>query len=128
MPKDYNMQLLYVEQRLKTWASWYTQFLTSHLGYAHIPFHQLMLGMDVISSSRSSAIPINSVAESVEKALFVLRQQDEQLAKVLMIHYAYPGRYPDHARAAGLTCSRFAERVKQGKCWLVGWFTASGEL
>ena len=128
MKKNKNLRLLYVDQRLKTWANWYTHFLTGHLGYAQIPIHQLMLGMDIASGRKQSTIPINPIAESVEKALSVLRQQDEQLAKVLIVHYAYFGCYEDRIRYVGLSGARFSERLKQGKCWLVGWFTANGEL
>lgn len=137
MMTENERKLIQVDQRLMLWAHWYLRFVMRGLGYTALPFAELIKLGIIVRNTHPMDIASDPIAEHMDEALQVLRQQSPALAKALHVYYVYPTpskqrkqgeALPEQHKVVGVSYSCFIRRVQAAKQWLVGWLSARGEL
>ena len=121
-------KLAQVEYRLSVWARWYCQIIGGELGYSGLPIDEIIKTGLWVRQTRRKEIATNPMAESIDSALKILRQDRPEIAKALYAFYILPGQMTSRARELGSSRSCFQRRVNTAKTWLTAWLTARDEL
>lgn len=113
----------YVEYRLDSWATWYTQHSDLGLGYPKQSIEARLLYGDGILVNHQYGrheVMCNDDAEEIEKMVLELNKQNERLAKVLREQYFGQGTAKRKAERLKMSYESFKMQLDLAKQWLTG--------
>lgn len=113
-----------LESRLKVWASWCLKNNQIHLGYPRGSLFAIMEDtgglMPHLVKSYEGSIPINWVAEEIDRWVVKLAKAEPTLARALRVYYLDLGGCQSKARRIHLSYSTFRRYCDLGKYWILG--------
>lgn len=117
--RSFTKALIQLDRRLNTWSHWYLSVVESGLGYASVPWNDIIKLGCRIQGSRQPILPYDEVAETMETHINRMRQKAPELARILHAQYLTPGTINEKARKLHLSSTALRVELYAAKVWLL---------
>ena len=113
---------LYLEQRLRVWADWYSQGNSYRLGYPPVSITYFACYQQTATKMRNQprVLPSHQDAEEIDDIVREMVKCCPILAKVLRCQYFTLGTLRQKAEKMQLSQTQFRSYVEMSKLWLAG--------